>query len=187
MTDFGNGMPKRSIYQGYSTFKSSNGYSRKTRSLNGALSPLGNRSIWRSFAHQSFFSLPAMTRSFRSISCSQQHGYPAATSNALREGTVLDLFGPSNGLTGSAVSDLFGLAAPAPAENPYSNRGILGEIFNPAPPINPFSNLGIFAGLGAAAPAPSGLGVLSGHFPSTDPAPYVYAPPLRRRSRWLPP
>jgi hypothetical protein len=45
VTDFGNGMPKRSIYPGYSTFKSSNGYSRKTRSLNGALSPLGNRSI----------------------------------------------------------------------------------------------------------------------------------------------
>ena len=45
VTDFGNGMPKRSIYPEYSTFKSSNGYSRKTRSLNGVLSPLGNRSI----------------------------------------------------------------------------------------------------------------------------------------------
>jgi len=45
VTDFGDGMPKRSIYPGYSTFKSSKGYSRKTRSLNGALSPLGNRSI----------------------------------------------------------------------------------------------------------------------------------------------
>jgi hypothetical protein len=45
VTDFGNGVPKRSIYPEYSTFKSSNGYSRKTRSLKGALSPLGNRSI----------------------------------------------------------------------------------------------------------------------------------------------
>jgi pimeloyl-ACP methyl ester carboxylesterase len=33
---------------------------------------LGQQSIWRSFAHQSFFSLPAMMRSSPSISCSQQ-------------------------------------------------------------------------------------------------------------------
>jgi hypothetical protein len=45
VTGFGNGMPKRSIYPGCSTFKSSNRYLGKTRSLSGALSPLGNRSI----------------------------------------------------------------------------------------------------------------------------------------------
>ncbi|WP_309183241.1 HlyD family efflux transporter periplasmic adaptor subunit [Bradyrhizobium sp. Ash2021] len=36
-------MPKRSIYPGYATFKSSNGYSRKTRSLNDASVALGQR------------------------------------------------------------------------------------------------------------------------------------------------
>ncbi|MEH2567918.1 hypothetical protein [Bradyrhizobium sp. AZCC 2289] len=39
----GNGMPKRSIYPGYATFKSSNGYSRKTRSLNDASVALGQQ------------------------------------------------------------------------------------------------------------------------------------------------
>jgi hypothetical protein len=75
---------------------------------------------------------------------------------------VSDLFGPPNGLTGSAVEDLVGpLKSRSPA-SPYNYVNALAGFVAPPPP------------------APLGFGALSGHFPLTDPPTplgALYAPP----------
>jgi hypothetical protein len=64
---------------------------------------------------------------------------------------VSDLFGPPNGVTGSAVEDLLGPQKSRSPASPYSYVDALAGFFAPPPP------------------APLRFGALSGHFPLADP------------------